>query len=543
MRSGGAAVENRAGVVPGRGPRSEAAGPLGQISHGKRAPPGPIKLLSRAGGDGRRALQLDLAGPRTSEARRGEVANRTEMADGRALPLFLLAAIAACIPSVHPKGRDGGAKGCQQEVPPYRFYIYDLGMAERCRVDTPEGIKAQLTQWRPDEKQHFGEVFFYFQMLKHPWRTEDPSKAFLFFVPIMTSLSVRGKCGSHKDNLEHVAVQLLASPWYQRSKGGDHLIMYTDFRFSISVRHGFAAALFKNFMVGRKKLPTQHPGQCTFLIPHTSPMALTPGNCRIDVSSGIPTCSSYNTALESTFEDFLANRNYTMFFMGQADDRMAYRSRRIGLQHLPAVDGPNWIAGTGQKPSTGRRDCTPGRWDGCHIQTKADEGPYSQGMVSSKLSLFFRGDDPSSCRMFDAIDAGTPVLLLSDKYLENVAHFRCRVPWKQIVFKLSEVEFAKDPAEVMRQALHRLQRGGPAHDPQAVLRGLWEAQRLYREDLLWHVEGSRVGNNALEEVWRRCTSGKRAGLWDAYNKRSAGDDHGSFLGPIKGLHVSPTRLL
>ena len=41
------------------------------------------------------------------------------------------------------------------------------------------------------------------------------------------------------------------------------------------------------------------------------------------------------------------------------------------------------------------------------------------------------------------------------------------------------------------------------------LRETWEAQRAAAPDLLWHIPGSRVTQNVLEDVYRKCLTDRR----------------------------------
>ena len=402
-------------------------------------------------------------------------------------------------------------EGCAAQPQSFKFFMYDWGVARRCKLRTDAGVRSVAAKAEP---QWLQDLFFYFQMLKHPWRTRDPSEAFLFFVPLLPSLTMRGLCRPR--TYQRIISQLTASPWYKRHNGSDHMLLFMDWKVKSALTREPEASIFRNFIMGRRRNYLTYPTHCTFTVPHTSTTARMTAPCRPDSATGHLVCGRED-APERTFDEYLRRRNHTLFFMGQADDREAYRLRREVVKHLGPVrpEGwpENWIVGTQKKPKEGRRDCTLGSWEGCHYSGHS-AGLFTQGLSSSRIQIMTRGEDPSSSRMFDGLDAGTPQLLLSDPYMEDIAPFHCRVPWRKIVHQIPEAEFFPDPERAVSNALETLSRNG-----NEGWRSLWEAQRKYRDELLWHTPGSRVGHNVLEEVWRQCTGGSRKHIWDSYVSR------------------------
>ena len=178
--------------------------------------------------------------------------------------------------------------------------------------------------------------------------------------------------------------------------------------------------------------------------------------------------------------------------------------------------------------------------DGCHYSKNPNEYrsylKYRDGLSLSRFSIFSRGDDPASSRMYDALELGTPQILLSDLYMGIVAAFQCLVDWDRLVYQINEKEFQADPIGVMGAALKTIL--GPQQQQQQQQIGgaetetgkqqfqgsehwrqMWEATQKHRDDLLWHTPNSRVGHNLLQEIGRRCTSGPRKAVWDDYTRR------------------------
>ena len=78
-----------------------------------------------------------------------------------------------------------------------------------------------------------------------------------------------------------------------------------------------------------------------------------------------------------------------------------------------------------------------------------------------------------------------------------------------IYYNLNEVDFQSASASSIDKALLDLL--GPrakgsigSIEGASLLRKKWEAQRAAAPDLLWHVPGSRVAHNVLEDAYRRC---------------------------------------
>lgn len=119
--------------------------------------------------------------------------------------------------------------------------------------------------------------------------------------------------------------------------------------------------------------------------------------------------------------------------------------------------------------------------------------------------------------MYDALELGTPQIVLSDLYMGLVAAFQCKVDWDRLVYKVPEQELKEAPLETMTKVMNDIMNGN-GKDPLGRLRRMWEATREYKDDLLWSSENSRVGHNLLEEIGRRCTTGSRQAIWDKYTK-------------------------
>ena len=84
------------------------------------------------------------------------------------------------------------------------------------------------------------------------------------------------------------------------------------------------------------------------------------------------------------------------------------------------------------------------------------------------------------------------------------APFRCAVDHGAIAYNLNEFDFQASPRKYMAEAIADLSKNNFM-----LLQKKWMAQREAAPDLLWHVPHSRVTQNILEDVYRKCLTNLR----------------------------------
>eukprot|EP00192_Tetraselmis_astigmatica_P005481 CAMPEP_0117671574 /NCGR_PEP_ID=MMETSP0804-20121206/13409_1 /TAXON_ID=1074897 /ORGANISM="Tetraselmis astigmatica, Strain CCMP880" /LENGTH=528 /DNA_ID=CAMNT_0005480049 /DNA_START=341 /DNA_END=1928 /DNA_ORIENTATION=+ len=400
-------------------------------------------------------------------------------------------------------------------VPPLKFYLLEEALLPNCPSfnSGAELINVKGANGRKLGGQHLGELFFYMQLRNHTWRTYDPMEAQIVVVPAFLNLLSynQGFCGSITKGLDHISNAVLASPRYKVNEGKDFLMLSTGFVPHITLfswggtsrlkfQHTTRNFIYVSRLNGKfyKLRSLQRKGRCVIAAPYTSQTAVSwcTGNDRDGLE-----CPDLHQ--EDTFEEFMTKRDYNMFLMGQADNRVAYMSRRLAITQAHEVYPPNFMIASSAHPRQVLPPrCTgdPEQWNGCFkFHTGIPSHLYSKFLRRSKLSLMIAGDDPSSSRFYDALTLGAPNVVISEGWYDQSAPFRCRVPYDEISYFLNEADFQAATYSATTKAMKQL------YDNNAeLLRRIWEAQRKYAKDLVWHVPGSRVAGNVLEQAFRSC---------------------------------------
>jgi len=417
--------------------------------------------------------------------------------------------------SRRPDGDSWGPESIQcASVPPFHFYILEEAMLPRCPSfrSGEELINLVGRNGKRLGGLHVGEHFFYWQLMRHPWRTYDPMDAQIVVVPAFLNMLVYsgGFCGPVEDGLNHISNALLNSPRYHINQGKDFLMLSTGFapHNMLFSRGSPAKALFgnttRNFIfVSRlngkflRLRPIQRRTRCVIAAPYSSQNDI--ANCTGSSKDGLQ-CPDVNH--EKTFEEFMAKRDYNMFLMGQADNRIAYGSRRLAVTQAAEIYPPNYIVGSSAMRVLNSPECQgdPEKWNGCFKRSRQiPKHLYPTYIHRSKLSLMISGDDPSSGRYYESLTAGTPSVVISAGWYDQSAPFRCKVPYADMSFFLNEEDFRAATYKFTLKAMRRIYK-----DRAALLRKMWETQRRHVKDLLWHVPGSRVAQNVLEQAYRGC---------------------------------------
>ena len=219
-----------------------------------------------------------------------------------------------------------------RSVEPFKFYLMVEAMVPSCNLKFNGGKElVDLMDAKGGTKgtgQHLGELFFFWHLRNHTWRTFDPMEAQLVVVPIFGTLLSRGVCGPLDPALAHIATALEAFPRFKLNQGKDFMMMATDYKPQAKLfagPFGEGKKLFRgatrNFIyasrLNGKFIRLRHvqgKSRCVLPVPYTSAHEVE--ECKGDQDSGLLSCPGLQDN-EDTFEEFMANRNTTLFFMGQ----------------------------------------------------------------------------------------------------------------------------------------------------------------------------------------------------------------------------------
>ena len=108
-------------------------------------------------------------------------------------------------------------------VEPFKFYLMEEALLPDCPGKFSSG-KNLLDQIPPGGRQYISELFFYWQLRNHTWRTYDPMEAQLVVVPFFAGLLARDACGPIQKGIDHVVDALEAFPRYHLNQGKDFLM-------------------------------------------------------------------------------------------------------------------------------------------------------------------------------------------------------------------------------------------------------------------------------------------------------------------------------
>jgi hypothetical protein len=439
------------------------------------------------------------------------------------------------------------------EPAPRRFYLYEWDEFAHCVPAKPKHRYRQIKRIRSlgaDEAGRVGgSLFFHHQLREHPWRTLDPAEASLFVVPALLDLAAVGECdygwdpsmypgqrlhGTHAfyERIEllgqRVTALLKQSPWYQRRQGADHLTLTTHYRVRKilfqrtpkksskarvpGIRHTFRNFIFalkngRQLHIRNKGTPEKAwemplPNSCVFPVPHVAPSALHKCNLQ-QTKGGHDRLVCPHNAKESSAEEYMATRNVSLYFAGNTarpSDNHIRAEAVLGLAKAQ-TPFPNVLISTTKElnlpvcivdAERGRVGPVPCATDG-HL----DGNVFGALMEMAQFSISIKGTDAGSSRVFEGLDSGTLQLVLADHYMEEIAPFKCRVPWEEVVQVVPETPFVANPAKTVDRVLE-----GMYKDDARRLRKMWDMQHIAAQDLLWHVPGSRVGHNVLEDALR-----------------------------------------
>jgi len=339
------------------------------------------------------------------------------------------------------------------------FYMYE-----------PPSWNSACSPYGLHHQNCYPDFAFHRQLEDHPWRVQDRAEAKLFVVPAYVSGSLEGHCGDHAENMRELARMMENSSSFRASQGRDHMISAFTWK-AKPERLGD----FEKYLRGMIVAHFERAGwPRTIVVPYGSIGA---GREQIET---LPH----------------AERQRKLFFIGRADCRPAYYTRRLALQKLPHAYEQSVLMALdeGLCQGTTRHDfppcAVPGRVSGCLTNRSFDT--YASLGGRSNYSLVIHGDSPSTSRLYDGFEFDQVPVIISDGWRETAMPFADALPWDSMAVFIKQLDFESYPVRSMGDAI------ASASDPSRL--AVW--QRV-RPALDWSLDGTCVATATLLDAARR----------------------------------------
>jgi len=348
----------------------------------------------------------------------------------------------------------------------------------------------QLPEWSRHchhaDRQHnqnvYPDISLYDVMSNHPWRVQTPSEAKLFVVPAYLSLSAYGWCGDHSANLHSLYDSLQSSEFFKASNGSDHVISAFAWRLDpdhVTAAYGPLAPLLQRMIVAHYESKDY---ERAFPVPYGP----------VDVGLG----------LSSLARD---QRSHSVFFMGQADWSLRYRTRRIAISQVSRF-WPDSKMIQALEPTEGWKiafpECRGNKTTGCWMNPSYDD--YVAFGRQSKYGLVIQGDTPSTSRLYDLLQFEQTPVIISKGFQDQAMPFPDELPWSDFAIFVDPDAFEAEPQRLMEDAIQ-----------QASNKTKLELWKKVRPALDWSIRSVCIGTAVLSHVARRfLDGGSLSRAWD-----------------------------
>jgi hypothetical protein len=343
----------------------------------------------------------------------------------------------------------------QKTIP---FYMYDDDLM------SPFQFPSCKAAFAPKK---FPDMALHLSLKSHPWRVLDPTQAKVFYVPAYLSAMVHDGwnkgCGEYFRELASI---LRNSSQFRRCNGCNHLI--SGHYFGVNRHVKFMNSLLPEMIVVTEDDRTRRG------FVHR------------------PVFAPYADALDFVNIQVPYEKDTTLFFMGQADRRDAYRLRRFAIEKLGSITNSKIVCVGSCTRDLPLCQATENA-SGCRANFSRTD--YIDTLVRSKFGLMMSGDTPSSSRIYDYISAGAIPIIIGDRFREHAASFTHDIPWESFSFTISESAFRTKPVDSVTNILN---------SPDNAITSKLNALHQVRTALDWYSEqGTRVPSLILREAARK----------------------------------------
>lgn len=375
---------------------------------------------------------------------------------------------------------------------PVRFYIYPTALfsAWSSCMHSLKGFSIK--------HDHFDYAMS--AMVRHPWRTHDPSQAVVAFVPVPFDAFSRqpgGTCGGKADaHIANMTAVVQKSGLLSRLR---HLVILNDFRsqqFLESVRNVFngsgIVAHWEQQVTdcSYKLLPINQSCNCQFGLGYSS---------RTSAWNSLRS-PEYKLGLLAAPSRLAVERQYSVHMVGQVD--LKYSDRLAIMRSTGSLPGAFVACRYRHGARLGLRNCSgPTDRDRCIVPEGVPEYESLEAMLRSNYTLVLRGDTLGSNRWIDAMAAGTALISVCDSISDlHWLPFASMVPWSDFVIRIPRKLYLEDPVAAIRRVIDEV--------PPALLQRLQDLSRFYVRAVDWMAYSPTV----LEHMMIESASVKCPGL-------------------------------
>ena len=388
------------------------------------------------------------------------------------------------------------------------FYMYDsaewnelMNVPVTCRGKSSRFVK------------RCNGFYFLHHLRFHPWRVRDPEKAALLVIPlIMMDVLGEGICFNHLADVLKKARRLIHAAGLQSRQ---HFLYMPHF-VSSAAAFEMKWSPVRDWILGVQELN-----------PWTD---IAPKGYRF-VSSPLSTMAVDHLypALKKETPKSYRSRKFTFSFIGQADNRKAYATRRKFLKALGKINTPNALVRVECNDCKGLPECPPdfSEMNGCSTAQRIPFETQIDLVANSKCSVIARGDHGGSQRISQSAGLGTLMAVFGTAAFNEGLPFHCQIPWKRIVYTFPD-ETVFDLDQGGQIVWRRL-----SSESDAELATRIDLFHKHVPDVVWEVDNSRVAENILLNA---------AELTSAANLKNAGVSHADFECEVGSMHFTPKSI-
>jgi hypothetical protein len=382
---------------------------------------------------------------------------------------------------------------------PPKIYVYDaLPAYQTCIQENRDAVEVYKMTYK-----HGGEVWFLEQTLSSPWRTHNKDEADLFVIPLLPGFVIYKKVclDEAKQTMKWIKEQrknqTTIATTTTNSRGGlmmrNHVLLSTHFVAEYPTIRDWCTMCIHLHQENTFDAPKRHPSHVVALSVPMFPQLYKAEPSSAHQSAPLTPILTKQLR-DQTTDEFLANRPRAFYFAGQADDRPAYKGRKLvqqAWQQLNQRHGDNNFTFiiTHTNPKYSKQKPTNKAVSSSTYTTPTFN--FTHDVSTTRFGYQGRGDNPTSSRLYEWIDVGAiPVIVIDDAWLPGF-----HIPWNDFTIRIPERKLM-----TLSALEHEFERMAYEFslDEMARMRAVLQE---YAPALLWSAPESVVAEVMLIDAW------------------------------------------